>query len=134
MMAMFEVMNSGSWYNRFPGEARVKLDLIRLVTFYDTSSFLPWFTSGQAEKDGTIAYKTFSKWTTEAIGKSCQSLIIFNLNYTSVLSTSLLGPLTSCTDVKVLKMAGIPNWVSQMLLIASFNPHGITINHYPLAD
>ena len=32
----FEVMNAGSWHNRFPGETRVQLDLAGLVSFYDT--------------------------------------------------------------------------------------------------
>lgn len=32
----FEVMNSGSWHNHFPGETRVQLDLSGLVSFYDT--------------------------------------------------------------------------------------------------
>ena len=33
---MFEVMNSGSWHNLYPGETRVQLDLTGLVSFYDT--------------------------------------------------------------------------------------------------
>ena len=32
----FEVFNSGSWHNRFPGETRVQLDLAGLISFYDT--------------------------------------------------------------------------------------------------
>ena len=32
----FEVINSGSWRNHFPGETRVQLDLAGLVSFYDT--------------------------------------------------------------------------------------------------
>ncbi|KAJ6475731.1 hypothetical protein C8R47DRAFT_666754 [Mycena vitilis] len=32
-----EVINSGSWHNRYPGDRRIKLDLTRLVSFYDTS-------------------------------------------------------------------------------------------------
>ena len=32
----FEVMNTGSWHNRFPGETRVQLDLSGLVSYYDT--------------------------------------------------------------------------------------------------
>ncbi|KAF5341375.1 hypothetical protein D9758_012296 [Tetrapyrgos nigripes] len=32
-----EALNSGSWHSRFPGETRIKLDLTRLVSFYDTS-------------------------------------------------------------------------------------------------
>jgi len=33
---MFEVMNAGSWHNRYPGETRIRLDLSSLVSFYDT--------------------------------------------------------------------------------------------------
>ncbi|THU84212.1 hypothetical protein K435DRAFT_843773 [Dendrothele bispora CBS 962.96] len=32
-----EVLLSGSWHNRFPGEIRIKLDLTHLISFYDTS-------------------------------------------------------------------------------------------------
>ena len=32
----FEVIDAGSWHNRFPGETRVQLDLAGLVSFYDT--------------------------------------------------------------------------------------------------
>ncbi|KAJ7653261.1 hypothetical protein DFH06DRAFT_530101 [Mycena polygramma] len=35
--SLFEVINSGSWHNRYPGDRRIKLDLTRLVSFYDTS-------------------------------------------------------------------------------------------------
>ncbi|KAJ7198832.1 hypothetical protein GGX14DRAFT_469051 [Mycena pura] len=34
--AIFEVVQSGSWHNRYPGDRRIKLDLTRLVSFYDT--------------------------------------------------------------------------------------------------
>ncbi|KAJ7176459.1 hypothetical protein C8R46DRAFT_889407 [Mycena filopes] len=33
----FEVIHSGSWHNRYPGDRRIKLDLTQLVSFYDTS-------------------------------------------------------------------------------------------------
>ncbi|KAG6331403.1 hypothetical protein ID866_7689 [Astraeus odoratus] len=33
---IFESLHSGSWYNRFPGDTRIKLDLTGLVSFYDT--------------------------------------------------------------------------------------------------
>jgi hypothetical protein len=33
----FEVIHSGSWHNRYPGDRRIKLDLTRLISFYDTS-------------------------------------------------------------------------------------------------
>ena len=50
--------------------------------------------------------------TAEVIGDACPSLTTLNLNYTSVPPASLLGPLTSCTNLEVLKAAGIQNWVS----------------------
>ncbi|KAJ7242980.1 hypothetical protein C8J57DRAFT_1366676 [Mycena rebaudengoi] len=31
------VTQSGSWHNRYPGDRRIKLDLTRLVSFYDTA-------------------------------------------------------------------------------------------------
>lgn len=31
----FEVLNSGMWHNRFPGETRVKIDYSRIVSFFD---------------------------------------------------------------------------------------------------
>ncbi|KAG8213371.1 hypothetical protein J3R82DRAFT_11862 [Butyriboletus roseoflavus] len=36
LFVSFEVLNAGSWHNRFPGETRVQLDLAGLVSFYDT--------------------------------------------------------------------------------------------------
>ncbi|KAJ6551659.1 hypothetical protein B0H19DRAFT_1158491 [Mycena capillaripes] len=35
--AAFEVIHSGSWHNRYPGDRRIQLDLTRLISFYDTS-------------------------------------------------------------------------------------------------
>ncbi|KAG6328180.1 hypothetical protein ID866_10909, partial [Astraeus odoratus] len=35
---IFESVHSGSWYNRFPGDTRIKLDLTGLVSFYDTET------------------------------------------------------------------------------------------------
>ncbi|KAJ6460950.1 hypothetical protein C8R45DRAFT_1028752 [Mycena sanguinolenta] len=35
--AAFEVLHSGSWHNRYPGDRRITLDLTRLISFYDTS-------------------------------------------------------------------------------------------------
>ena len=32
----YEVMETGSWHNRFPGETRIQLDLAGLISFYDT--------------------------------------------------------------------------------------------------
>lgn len=51
--------------------------------------------------------------TAKVIGDACPSLTTLNLNYTSVPPVSLLGPLTSCTNLEVLKVAGIQNWVSK---------------------
>ncbi|KAJ7139078.1 hypothetical protein C8R44DRAFT_300872 [Mycena epipterygia] len=36
-LAGFEVIHSGSWHNRYPGDRRIKLDLTRVVSFYDTA-------------------------------------------------------------------------------------------------
>ncbi|KAJ7752960.1 hypothetical protein B0H16DRAFT_1836105 [Mycena metata] len=33
----FDVIHSGSWHNRYPGDRRIKLDLTQLVSFYDTA-------------------------------------------------------------------------------------------------
>ncbi|KAJ7661249.1 hypothetical protein B0H17DRAFT_953668 [Mycena rosella] len=33
----FEVIHSGSWHNRYPGDRRIKLDLTHLISFYDTA-------------------------------------------------------------------------------------------------
>jgi len=33
--AAFEVLNSGMWHNRFPGETRVRIDYSRVVSFFD---------------------------------------------------------------------------------------------------
>ncbi|KAJ7025557.1 hypothetical protein C8F04DRAFT_133512 [Mycena alexandri] len=35
--ASFDVIHSGSWHNRYPGDRRIKLDLTQLVSFYDTA-------------------------------------------------------------------------------------------------
>ncbi|KAG7448568.1 uncharacterized protein BT62DRAFT_929654 [Guyanagaster necrorhizus] len=35
--AFSEVIHSGSWHNRYPGETRIQLDLARMISFYDTS-------------------------------------------------------------------------------------------------
>ncbi|KAG6328520.1 hypothetical protein ID866_10569, partial [Astraeus odoratus] len=32
---LFESVHAGSWYNRFPGDTRIQLDLTGLVSFYD---------------------------------------------------------------------------------------------------
>ncbi|KAF9229497.1 RNI-like protein [Gyrodon lividus] len=48
--------------------------------------------------------------TAEAMGDACPLLTTINLNYTSVSPVSLVKVLTSCIDLEVLKVAGIPNW------------------------
>ncbi|KAJ7763327.1 hypothetical protein B0H16DRAFT_1674049 [Mycena metata] len=35
--AFFDVIHSGSWHNRYPGDRRIKLDLTQLISFYDTA-------------------------------------------------------------------------------------------------
>ncbi|KAJ3016817.1 hypothetical protein NUW54_g728 [Trametes sanguinea] len=48
--------------------------------------------------------------TAEAAAKHCPHLELLNLNYTSVSPVSLAPILLSCKQLKVLKVAGIPNW------------------------
>ncbi|KAF8844096.1 RNI-like protein [Paxillus ammoniavirescens] len=48
--------------------------------------------------------------TAQAMSDTCPFLTSINLNYTSVSPVSLVKLLTSCTDLEVLKVAGIPNW------------------------
>ena len=47
------------------------------------------------------------------IGNACPFLTTLNLNYTSVPPASVLGPLTCCTNLEVLKVAGVQNWASK---------------------
>ncbi|TFK69314.1 hypothetical protein BDN72DRAFT_840683 [Pluteus cervinus] len=35
----YKVLEAGSWHNSYPGEGRIKLDLTRLISFYDTDMF-----------------------------------------------------------------------------------------------
>ncbi|TFK69279.1 hypothetical protein BDN72DRAFT_617836 [Pluteus cervinus] len=35
----YQVLQAGSWHNFYPGEGRIKLDLTRLISFYDTDLF-----------------------------------------------------------------------------------------------
>lgn len=37
LLRMFEVMQAGSWHNRYPGDTRIKLDLAGIVSLYDTT-------------------------------------------------------------------------------------------------
>ncbi|KAL7285263.1 hypothetical protein ACG7TL_000357 [Trametes sanguinea] len=48
--------------------------------------------------------------TAEAAAKHCPHLELVNFNYTSVSPTSLAPLLLRCKHLKVLKVAGIPNW------------------------
>ncbi|KIJ68247.1 hypothetical protein HYDPIDRAFT_124518 [Hydnomerulius pinastri MD-312] len=50
--------------------------------------------------------------TAEAMADSCRSLTTVNLNYTAVPPVSLVKLLTSCSDLEVLKVAGIQNWAN----------------------
>ena len=34
---MFEVMHAGSWHNRYPGDTRTNLNMVGIVSFYDTT-------------------------------------------------------------------------------------------------
>ncbi|KAH7884545.1 hypothetical protein F5I97DRAFT_1469050 [Phlebopus sp. FC_14] len=56
LLHAYEVVNAGSWHNRFPGEMRVHLDLQDLVSFYDTDlipSLVP-FRAGQQRWDHRV--------------------------------------------------------------------------------
>ncbi|KAG6369875.1 hypothetical protein JVT61DRAFT_13339 [Boletus reticuloceps] len=68
--------------------------------------------------------------TAEVIGNACPSLTTLNLNYTSVPPVSLLGLLTSCTNLEVLKVAGIQNWTDATFakLLAGLAPD-MTLPH-----
>ncbi|KAJ2989283.1 hypothetical protein NUW54_g8833 [Trametes sanguinea] len=48
--------------------------------------------------------------TAEAAAKHCPHLELLNLNYTSVSPVSLAPIMLHCKQLKVLKVAGIPNW------------------------
>lgn len=48
--------------------------------------------------------------TAEAAARSCPLLSTVNFNYTAVPPVALVPLLKTCPDLKVLKLAGIPNW------------------------
>ncbi|KAG1755094.1 RNI-like protein [Suillus paluster] len=48
--------------------------------------------------------------TAEAAARSCHLLSTVNFNYTAVPPVALVALLKTCPDLKVLKLAGIPNW------------------------
>ncbi|KAG2129956.1 RNI-like protein [Suillus clintonianus] len=48
--------------------------------------------------------------TAEAAARSCHLLSTVNFNYTTVPPVALVPLLKACSDLKVLKLAGIPNW------------------------
>ena len=50
--------------------------------------------------------------TIAAAAKSCPLLTVVNLSYTSVTPASLVLLVVACPYLEVLKLAGIPNWVS----------------------
>lgn len=52
--------------------------------------------------------------TAEAAAQSCPLLSTVNFNYTAVPPVALVPLLKTCPDLKVLKLAGIPNWVSSL--------------------
>ncbi|KAG9314911.1 hypothetical protein JVU11DRAFT_4019 [Chiua virens] len=57
VLTLFETINAGSWHNRFPGETRIQLDLLGLVSFYDTQlvpSLVP-IRAGQERWDHRVA-------------------------------------------------------------------------------
>ena len=48
LSSAFEVLNSGMWHNRFPGETRVKIDYSRVLSFFDPA--LPSLVEARAGK------------------------------------------------------------------------------------
>ncbi|KAG2146556.1 uncharacterized protein EDB93DRAFT_1337544 [Suillus bovinus] len=48
--------------------------------------------------------------TAEAAARSCPLLLTVNFNYTAVPPVALVKLLKTCSELKVLKLAGIPNW------------------------
>jgi Leucine-rich repeat (LRR) protein len=48
--------------------------------------------------------------TAEAVAQFCPLLLTVNFNYTAVPPVALVPLLKTCSDLKVLKLAGIPNW------------------------
>lgn len=48
--------------------------------------------------------------TAEAAAQSCPLLSTANFNYTAVPPVALVPLLKNCPDLRVLKLAGIPNW------------------------
>ncbi|TFK68719.1 hypothetical protein BDN72DRAFT_888457 [Pluteus cervinus] len=65
----YQVLQAGAWHNFYPGESRLKLDLTRLISFYDTDTFpslvqarsgvdrLQHRTSGISEKDVQVLHE-----------------------------------------------------------------------------
>ncbi|EGO03558.1 hypothetical protein SERLA73DRAFT_119251 [Serpula lacrymans var. lacrymans S7.3] len=50
--------------------------------------------------------------TVQAAASSCPSLQVVNLNYTVIPPSSLITLFINCRALEVLKVAGVPNWVS----------------------
>ncbi|KAG2356994.1 hypothetical protein BDR07DRAFT_1421499 [Suillus spraguei] len=67
---LFEVMQAGSWHNRYPGDTRISLDLAGIVSLYDTSlaPSLVGSRSGQERCDHDI--RTISSADIEAVRRS----------------------------------------------------------------
>ncbi|KAG8213368.1 hypothetical protein J3R82DRAFT_11859 [Butyriboletus roseoflavus] len=72
----FEVLNAGSWHNRFPGETRVQLDLAGLVSFYDTqlAPSLTAIRAGQERWDHRVG--NISKEDLSAIKSRLEAVLI----------------------------------------------------------
>lgn len=58
--------------------------------------------------------------TVEAAARSCPLLSTANFNYTAVPPVALVPLLKTCSDLKVLKLAGIPNWTDATFTKLSF--------------
>jgi hypothetical protein len=53
--------------------------------------------------------------TINTMAGSCVDLESVNLNYTSATPASVATLLRTCGNIRILKIAGIPNWVSRTL-------------------
>lgn len=49
--------------------------------------------------------------TVEAVASSCHHLSVLNVNHTAVPPVALAPVLQKCSDLEVLKVAGVSSWV-----------------------
>lgn len=60
--------------------------------------------------------------TVQAAAEYCPLLVTVNLNYTAVTPASLAPLVVACSHLEVLKLAGIPNWVSNFGCVGHRSP------------